>query len=103
MNLGIFIFSMIILLVCAGAVLLVAASAVFNALGLLWGGLLFMALTCVYGGSLAWVWRDARARGATAWASVLMVAVTFWPMGLLIWVACRPGKKTPLAAPPVLS
>lgn len=103
MNLAIFIFSMVVLLGCALAVVLVAASTVFNVLGLLWGGLLFLVLTCVYGGSLAWVWRDAKARGATAWASVLMVAVAFWPMGLLIWLACRPGKKTPIASPSVIS
>jgi hypothetical protein len=91
----------------------VAASLVFNLLGFLWGGLFLTLLTCLYCGSIAWAWRDARLRGKPGWAAALLVAAGFWPASLLLWVLFRPEKKTaasganasisPPAPPPVIT
>lgn len=46
-------------------------------------------------GGIVWAYRDARSRGAAAWAVVVLVgAPPIWPLGLLLWYIFRPELPT---------
>ena len=89
----------------AFAMVALAGWLAFYVLGFFWTGVFFLAITCLYCGSVAWAWRDAGARGRPSWAAAVLVAVGFWPAGLLLWILFRPEKKiilmpTKTASPP---
>jgi hypothetical protein len=48
----------------------------------------------LYVGSVIWAFCDANARGKPGWAVALLVAIGFWPIGLLAWFVFRPEKKS---------
>lgn len=90
------IFALAALAFFGGSVVIVglAATLVFHTLGLFFGTAFFLLITCIFCGSIAWAWRDAKARGKPGWAAAMLVAVAFWPAGLLLWILFRPEKKT---------
>ncbi|WP_397534473.1 hypothetical protein [Roseateles sp.] len=45
--------------------------------------------------SIGWAYQDAKQRGKPPLAVALMVMFGAWPMGLIIWVALRPGRRRP--------
>ncbi len=46
-------------------------------------------LLVLYGGSLVWVYRDARRRGHQPWHAVLLVMTACWPLSLSLWLMIR--------------
>ena len=46
-----------------------------------------------YGGSLVWVFFDARRRGRPGVLVALLVAVVLWPLGLIVWLFVRPPRQ----------
>jgi hypothetical protein len=108
------LFMAVLAFVFSAAVIVGMASVVvFNALGFFWGSAIFLLVTCIYCGSIAWAWRDAHKRGKPGWAAALLVALGFWPFGLLMWILFRPEPKmtvlvpkteiSPSPSPPVIS
>jgi len=77
----------------AFAVVALALWLAFYAIGFFWTGALLLAMTCIFCGSIAWAWRDAKARGKPGWAAALLVAAAFWPAGILLWILFRPEQK----------
>lgn len=51
--------------------------------------------------SSIWAARDAAARGKSGPIIGLLVFFLAWPLGLLLWLAARPGTKVPPGAPVV--
>ena len=53
--------------------------------------LLLLVVGVLYVGSLAWVYRDAEARGVSgALTTTLLVAIAWWPLSLIVWAFIRP-------------
>jgi hypothetical protein len=90
-----------------------ALTLLFNILGFFLGMMFLFLMSCVFLGSLGWVYRDAKARGKPGFAAALLVAVAGWPLSLLAWYVFRPEKKInqrsaileniPMATPPVIA
>ncbi len=109
------IFALAALALLGGSVVIVglAATLVFHTIGVFFGLTFFLLVTCIFCGSIAWAWRDARARGKPGWAAALLVALAFWPAGLLLWILFRPDKirkpsvaksaPPPVSSPPVIN
>ena len=54
---------------------------------------LVLAALALYAWSLVWVYRDARDRGCSAGLITVCVALLSWPLGLVVWVFCRPDDE----------
>ena len=63
-----------------------------QALTALWLLAFFLAF-CVYVVSILWAAADAQNRGKSGLVVALLVALAWWPIGLLIWLLIRPHGK----------
>jgi hypothetical protein len=57
--------------------------------------LFFVLFVALWVWSLVWVYRDAQSRGKSGLLVVLLVALFWWPVSLLIWIAYRPVYGVP--------
>ena len=49
---------------------------------------------CVPLWSVVWAAHDAEERGRPGWLTGLFVLLLIWPLGLILWLAIRPERKT---------
>jgi hypothetical protein len=49
-------------------------------------------IVCLMLGSIIWACFDAERRGKD-WRLVGLLAMVGWPVGLLIWIVCRPPRS----------
>jgi len=61
-------------------------------------GLIILAVIGLYGWSVIWAYRDAKAREKPALLVALLVALFSWPLSLLVWLVFRPKKSAEKAA-----
>lgn len=52
-----------------------------------------VALVATHVATLAWVYRDAKRRGMHAALVAVLVGVTLFPVGVLVWLAVRPDVE----------
>jgi hypothetical protein len=65
-------------------------------------GLLSLALLVVWALSIAWVVRDADARGKPGCALGLVIGILAWPWGLLVyWLMAQPDRRAPVIDRPM--
>ena len=47
----------------------------------------------VYLGTGLWAYYDAMDRGRPGWLAAMVVLLLAWPVGLLVWLVMRPGRR----------
>ena len=61
--------------------------------------IILLLLAPLYLLSVAEVWRDANQRGQPGFIVAVLVAILFWPLSLIVWMATRPGLIVATSAP----
>jgi DNA-directed RNA polymerase subunit RPC12/RpoP len=56
-----------------------------------WGLLLLV----VFLASIGWAFADAQERSKSGCLVALLVAFLCWPLGLIVWLVCRPNRPEP--------